>query len=78
VQFSEEEEVFRIAEEPLMLNLPPCGVGTVIPVLLYFHGHYGEPGLIIKHMVNTVFQYLMIYDPQDGKWFYQALRMPTV
>ena len=74
MQLAMEEEILRVDEEPLMLNLPPCDVGTVIPVQLYFHGHYGEPSLIIKHMVNTKFQYLMSYNPQDGKWSYQAAR----
>ena len=74
VQLGEDEETLRVAEEPLMLNLPPCGSGSVIPVQLYFHGHYGEPSLTIQHMVNTTFQYLMVYNPQDGKWSYQAAR----
>ena len=74
VQLAEGEEILRTTEEPMMLNLRPCDVGTVIPVQFYFHGHYGEPSLTIKHMVNTTFQYLMVYNPHDGKWSYQAAR----
>ena len=72
LQLGEEEEILRVAEEPMTLNLPPCDTGTVFLVQLYFHGHYGEPSLTIKHMVNTTFQYIMVYNPQDGKWSYQA------
>ena len=72
LQLGEDEEILRVAEEPMALNLPPCDTGTVFLVQLYFHGRYGEPSLTIKHMVNTTFQYIMVYNPQDGKWSYQA------
>ena len=64
----------RVARsEPFIINFRGrLNPGTLLKLELEFMAHYGEPNLVIDHMLNgeeaAEIQYLLAYDPSTGLW----------